>query len=75
MLEGIGQSLAMQAFANFNALAPVEGMGAIGEFRLVPDPATFVVLPYAPHSGVSSATSTRRITSPGPPAHAVSSSA
>ena len=52
MLEGIGQSLAMQAFASFDALAPVEGMGPIGEFRLVPDPATFVVLPYAPHSGM-----------------------
>jgi glutamine synthetase len=52
MLEGIGQSLAMQAFASIDALAPVEGMGPVGEFRLVPDPATFAVLPFAPHSGM-----------------------
>ena len=38
MTEGIGQSLAMQAFAGVDALAPVEGMGPVGEFRLVPDP-------------------------------------
>lgn len=52
MAEGIGQSLAMQAFAGVDALAPVEGMGPVGEFRLVPDPATFVVLPYVPDSGM-----------------------
>jgi glutamine synthetase len=52
MREGIGQSLAMQAFAGFDALAPVAGMGPVGEFRLLPDPTTFVVLPYAPHSGM-----------------------
>src|SRR5260370_711415 len=27
-------------------------MGPVGEFRLVPDPATFAILPYAPHSGM-----------------------
>ena len=47
MAEGIGQSLAMQAFAGVDALAAVDGMGPVGEFRLVPDPDTFVVLPYA----------------------------
>ena len=52
MSEGIGQSLAMQAFAAVDALAPVEGMGPVGEFRLVPDPETFVVLPYVPNSGM-----------------------
>ena len=50
--EGIGQTLAMQAFASVDALAAVEGMGPVGEFRLVPDPSTFVVLPYVPHSGM-----------------------
>ena len=49
--EGIGQTLAMQAFTGVETLAPVEGMGPIGEFRLLPDPNTFVVLPYAPNSG------------------------
>ena len=50
MHEGIGQTLAMQAFTGVETLAPVAGMGPIGEFRLVPDPATFVLLPYAPSS-------------------------
>jgi glutamine synthetase len=49
--EGIGQTLAMQAFTGVETLASVEGMGPIGEFRLIPDPNTFVVLPYAPGSG------------------------
>jgi len=52
MAEGIGQSLAMQAFAGVDALAAVDGMGPVGEFRLVPDPDTFVVLPYAPNTGM-----------------------
>ncbi|HKS70874.1 MAG TPA: glutamine synthetase family protein [Ktedonobacterales bacterium] len=52
MAEGIGQSLAMQAFAGVDRLADVPGMGPVGEFRLVPDPETFVVLPYAPHTGM-----------------------
>src|SRR5499425_3881138 len=34
MVEGIGQTLAMQAFASIDALAAVEGMGPVGEFRL-----------------------------------------
>jgi glutamine synthetase len=28
-------------------------MGPVGEIRLVPDPATFVIAPYAPHTGVA----------------------
>ena len=48
--EGIGQTLAMQAFTGVETLASVEGMGPVGEFRLIPDPATFQVLPYAPSS-------------------------
>src|SRR5579864_9745267 len=51
MREGIGQTLAMQAFTGVETLAPVEGMGPVGEFRLIPDPNTFVILPYAPGSG------------------------
>lgn len=51
MQEGIGQTLAMQAFTGVEQLAPVEGMGPIGEFRLIPDPNTFVVLPYVPNTG------------------------
>src|ERR1700736_4937156 len=51
MQEGIGQTLAMQAFTGVESLASVEGMGPVGEFRLVPDPETFVVLPYVPNTG------------------------
>jgi glutamine synthetase len=49
---GIGLTLAMQAFTLLDHLAPVEGMGPVGEIRLVPDPSTFVVAPYAPKTGV-----------------------
>jgi glutamine synthetase len=49
--EGIGQTLAMQAFTGVESLAPVEGMGPVGEFRLIPDPETFVILPYATNAG------------------------
>ena len=49
--EGIGQTLAMQAFTGVETLASVDGMGPVGEFRLIPDPNTFVILPYAPGSG------------------------
>ena len=49
---GIGLTLAMQAFTMLDHLAPVEGMGPVGEIRLVPDPSTFVIAPYAPKTGV-----------------------
>jgi glutamine synthetase len=47
---GIGLTVAMQAMSLLDHLAVVEGMGPVGEVRLVPDPATFTVLPYAPRS-------------------------
>src|SRR5215467_8427428 len=49
---GIGLTVAMQAFSLLDRLATVEGMGPVGEIRLVPDPETFVVAPFAPHTGV-----------------------
>jgi glutamine synthetase len=48
--DGIGLTVAMQAMNMLDQLAAVEGMGPVGEIRLVPDPDTFRVLPYAPHS-------------------------
>ena len=48
---GIGLTVAMQAMNSLDQLQPVEGMGPVGEIRLVPDPDTFRVLPYAPHVG------------------------
>ncbi|HEY8737073.1 MAG TPA: glutamine synthetase family protein [Candidatus Dormibacteraeota bacterium] len=50
---GIGLTLAMQAFTMLDHLAEVDGMGPVGEIRLIPDPDTFVVAPYAPHTGVT----------------------
>jgi glutamine synthetase len=49
--SGIGVTVAMQAMNGLDQLQPVDGMGPVGEVRLVPDPATFRVLPYAPHMG------------------------
>ena len=49
---GIGLTVAMQAMNSLDQLQPVEEMGPVGEIRLVPDPETFTVLPYAPHSAV-----------------------
>jgi glutamine synthetase len=48
---GIGLTVGMQAMNSLDQLQPVEGMGPVGEVRLVPDLETFRVLPYAPHTG------------------------
>src|SRR2546422_11537865 len=48
MATGIGLTLAMQAMNILDELQPVEGMGPVGEGRIVPGPATYVDLPYAP---------------------------
>jgi glutamine synthetase len=48
---GIGLTVAMQAMNSLDQLQPIDGMGPVGEIRLVPDLDTFRVLPYAPSSG------------------------
>jgi glutamine synthetase len=48
--DGIGLTVAMQAMNMLDQLAAVEGMGPVGEIRLMPDTETFRVLPYAPHA-------------------------
>lgn len=53
--DGIGLTVAMQAMNMLDQLAAVEGMGPVGEIRLVPDPETFRVLPYAPHAAAMTA--------------------
>ena len=45
---GIGLVTGMQAMSMLDQLAPVAGLGPVGEIRLVPDPDSLVVLPYAP---------------------------
>ena len=46
--SGIGHTRAMMAMSMMDELAPVDGMGPVGEVRIKPDPDTFVTLPYAP---------------------------
>ena len=53
--DGIGLTVAMQAMNMLDQLAVVEGMGPVGEIRLVPDPETFRILPYAPRSAAMTA--------------------
>ena len=50
LTDGIGLTVAMQAMNMLDQLQPVEGLGPVGEIRLIPDPQTFTVLPYAPHT-------------------------
>lgn len=46
--SGIGLTKAMPAFSDMDQLLPMEGMGPVGEVRLMPDLSTFTILPYAP---------------------------
>src|SRR6185369_13523241 len=50
LTDGIGLTVAMQAMNMLDQLQPVDGLGPVGEIRLVPDPQTFTVLPYAPNA-------------------------
>ena len=55
LATGIGLTVAMQAMSMLDELQAVEGLGPVGEVRLVPDPETFVLLPYAPGVGAMAA--------------------
>jgi glutamine synthetase len=48
MATGIGLTVAMQAMNMLDELQPVDGMGPVGEVRIVPDPDTYVNLPFSP---------------------------
>jgi glutamine synthetase len=50
MKSGIGLVKGMQSFTSLDTLAPDATYGPVGEIRLVPDPETFVILPYARRS-------------------------
>jgi glutamine synthetase len=54
LTDGIGLTVAMMAMNSLDQLQPVAGMGPVGEIRLLPDPQSFVVLPYAPQSAAMS---------------------
>lgn len=46
--EGIGLTRAQMAMNVLDGLNDIEGMEPVGEIRLVPDPATFSILPWTP---------------------------
>jgi glutamine synthetase len=48
LTSGIGHTVAMMAMNMLDQLQEVEHMGPVGEVRIVPDPSTYVTLPYAP---------------------------
>ena len=48
MSTGIGLTVAMQAMNMLDELQPVDGMGPAGEIRIVPDPDSYVRLPFSP---------------------------
>jgi glutamine synthetase len=51
LISGIGLVKGMQSFTGLDSTAPNAAYGPVGEVRLIPDPETFVVLPYARRSG------------------------
>jgi glutamine synthetase len=48
--SGIGLTVAMQSFNMLDHLVAEGSFGPVGEIKLRPDPTSFAVLPYAPHS-------------------------
>src|SRR5215216_5301233 len=48
--EGIALVTGQLAMNAFDELQPVPSMTAVGEVRIVPDPDSFVILPYAPRT-------------------------
>src|SRR5436309_1108289 len=58
--SGIGLTVAMQSFNMLDQLVPEGSFGPVGEIRLVPDPATFALLPYASRSATVSSRRSRR---------------
>lgn len=50
MEQGIGLVMGMLSMTGMDFLAPGASFGPVGEVRLIPDPATFTLLPYAPRS-------------------------
>ncbi len=50
--NGIGHPKAMQAMTDTDRLLELEDLTPVGEIRLIPDPETFTILPYAPKRAV-----------------------
>lgn len=50
LLEGVSLTRAQMSINLLEQMVPIEGFEPVGEIRLVPDPSTFTVLPWAPGS-------------------------
>jgi glutamine synthetase len=50
LVEGIALTTAQPAMNAFDELQTVPGMTAVGEIRIVPDPNSYAIVPYAPRS-------------------------
>ena len=50
LVEGVSLTRAQMAIKLLEQVIHIEGMEPVGEIRLVPDPATFTLLPWAPGS-------------------------
>ncbi|HEV2528400.1 MAG TPA: glutamine synthetase family protein [Thermomicrobiales bacterium] len=52
LIEGIGLSRAHLSLDGLDRVQPAAGLEPVGEVRLVPDPRTFTILPYAPRTAL-----------------------
>ena len=52
LIEGVGLSRAHLALDGLDRVQPAAGLQPVGEIRLVPDPDTFTILPYAPRTAL-----------------------
>lgn len=50
LVEGVSLTRAQMSINLLEQVIPIDGMEPVGEIRLVPDPATFTVLPWVPAS-------------------------
>ena len=50
LTEGVGLTRAQMSISLLEQVVHIDGMEPVGEIRLVPDPATFSVLPWSPGS-------------------------
>jgi glutamine synthetase len=50
--EGIALVIGQIAMNALDQLQPVPEMTAVGEVRIIPDPSSFRILPYVPHTGM-----------------------
>lgn len=52
LIEGVGLSKAHLALDGLDRLQEAAGLPPVGEVRLVPDPSSFTILPYAPRTAM-----------------------